>query len=66
MFDCKSYNIEDFEIVHEAGDSFQVHYVLRMEVEHAKNQDLAGTFILQLHGTVQMKSGKSFSTWIKE
>lgn len=44
MFDCKSYDIENFEIVHEDRDSFQVHYTLKMEVEHMQNQDLAGTF----------------------
>lgn len=44
VFDCKSYHIQDFEIVHEDSDSFQVHYILKMEVEHARNLDLAGTF----------------------
>ena len=32
MFDCKSYEIQEFEIVHEDAVSFQVHYLLKMEV----------------------------------
>lgn len=43
-FDCKSYDIESFEIVHEDTDSFQVHYILKMEVENIQNCDLEGTF----------------------
>ena len=44
MFDCKSYSIEGFEIVHQGNSSFQVHYILKMEVEKEENSDLAGTF----------------------
>ncbi|MBQ8010418.1 MAG: nuclear transport factor 2 family protein [Oscillospiraceae bacterium] len=44
MFDCKSYEIQEFEIVHEDAVSFQVHYLLKMEVEDVQNSDLAGTF----------------------
>lgn len=43
-FDCKTYSIDCFEIVHEDENSFQVHYVLKMEVESEENCDLAGTF----------------------
>lgn len=43
-FDCKSYEIDCFEVVNESVDSFQVHYVLKMEVENMQNVDLAGTF----------------------
>lgn len=44
MFDCKSYVIEGFEIVNQDNASFQVHYILKMEVENEENRDLAGTF----------------------
>lgn len=43
-FDCKSYTIDNFEAVHEDEHSFQVHYVLKMEVENEQNKDLEGTF----------------------
>lgn len=43
-FDCKSYAIDCFEIVHEDDSSFQVHYILKMEVENIQNRDLEGTF----------------------
>lgn len=43
-FDCKSYCIEGFELVHEDESSFQVHYLLKMEVENERNRDLEGTF----------------------
>ena len=44
LFDCKSYDIDRFEIVHEDTDSFQVHYILKMEVGEIQNHDLEGTF----------------------
>ena len=44
VFDCKSYAIEHFEIVNQDAESFQVHYVLRMDVTQEENRDLAGTF----------------------
>lgn len=44
MFDCKSYVLEGFEIVNQDKSSFQVHYILKMEVENEENRDLAGTF----------------------
>lgn len=44
LFDCKSYDIDCFEIVHEDDNSFQVHYTLKMEVENKQNRDLEGTF----------------------
>ena len=43
-FDCKSYEIEHFEIVNECSDDVQVHYVIRLEVNDSKNADLAGLF----------------------
>ena len=43
-FDCKSYEISDFEMVLAADDFFQVHYVLKMKVENEQNRDLEGTF----------------------
>lgn len=44
VFDCKSYSIDGFEIVNEDNNSFQVHYVLKMEVENEQNRDLEGEF----------------------
>lgn len=44
MFDCKCYEIRNFEMVHEDERSFQVHYILQMEVGDKRNSDLAGTF----------------------
>ena len=44
LFDCKSYDIDCFEIVQEDDHSFQVHYTLKMEVENMQNHDLEGTF----------------------
>lgn len=43
-FDCKSYDMDCFEIVNEDGNSFQVHYILKMEVENIQNSDLGGNF----------------------
>ena len=43
-FDCRSYTIENFEIVCSDTDSVQVHYVLVMEVKDPRNSDLAGKF----------------------
>ena len=43
-FDCKSYHMDGFEIVHDGGSSFQVHYILKMEVEDTRNKDLEGSF----------------------
>lgn len=44
VFDCKSYVIEHFEVVNEDERSIQVHYVIHLEVNDARNDDLAGTF----------------------
>ena len=44
VFDCKSYQIEHFEIVNEDAHSIQVHYVIQIEVNNPENHDLAGTF----------------------
>lgn len=43
-FDCKTYTIENFEIVNEDENSVQVHYVIHLEVNDERNADLAGTF----------------------
>lgn len=43
-FDCKSYDIINFEIVNEDTESIQIHYVIKLEVNDEKNNDLAGTF----------------------
>lgn len=43
-FDCKSYDIDSFEIVNEDDNSFQVHYILKMQVENIRNRDLEGEF----------------------
>ena len=44
FFDCKSYNIVNFETICEDTSSVQVHYVIKLEVNDDKNFDLAGTF----------------------
>lgn len=44
FFDCKSYNIINFETICEDTSSVQVHYVIKLEVNDDKNFDLAGTF----------------------
>lgn len=44
FFDCKSYNIFNFEIVNEDTESIQIHYLINLEVNDEKNNDLAGTF----------------------
>ncbi len=44
FFDCKSYNIINFETICEDTSSVQVHYVIKLEVNDDKNSDLAGTF----------------------
>ena len=44
LFDCKSYNIINFETICEDTSSVQVHYVIKLEVNDDKNSDLAGTF----------------------
>ena len=44
FFDCKSYNIVNFETICEDTSSVQVHYVIKLEVNDDKNSDLAGTF----------------------
>ncbi len=43
-FDCKSYDIECFEIVYAGDNAFQVHYLLEMKVDDIRNKDLEGTF----------------------
>jgi len=43
-FDCKSFEINHFEIVNESVDSIQIHYVISLEVNDVKNADLAGKF----------------------
>lgn len=55
-FDCRSYHIARFEIVHDDGVSFQVHYILKMEVEDVGNIDLAGSF--HITTTWSCKSGR--------
>ena len=44
VFDCKNYEIKNFEIVNEDTNSIQVHYVIICEVDEEKNQDLGGAF----------------------
>lgn len=44
VFDCKSYEIEHFEIVNEDENSVQVHYLISLEVNDEQNRDLAGKF----------------------
>lgn len=44
FFDCKRYNIINFEVVSEDSSSVQVHYVITIEVNDEKNIDLAGMF----------------------
>ncbi|MDD6038511.1 MAG: nuclear transport factor 2 family protein [bacterium] len=44
VFDCKCYNIVNFEVVHNDSNTIQVHYVITLEVNDEKNIDLAGTF----------------------
>lgn len=53
MFDCKNYEISSFEIIAESENLVQVHYILKTEVEHNENSDLAG----KIHIT---------STWAKK
>ena len=55
VFDCKCYNIVDFEIVHQDNNSVQVHYVINLEVNDEKNCDLAGKF----HITTTWKKDKN-------
>lgn len=43
-FDCKTYSIEQFEVVNADEGSTQVHYVIRLEVNDRGNADLAGVF----------------------
>lgn len=44
VFDCKCYNIVDFEVVHSDSHTIQVHYVIKVEVNDENNSDLAGIF----------------------
>lgn len=44
VFDCKTYEIEHFEIVNENENSIQVHYLISLEVNDEHNRDLAGKF----------------------
>lgn len=44
MFDCKNYEISSFEIIAESENLVQVHYILKTEVEHNENSDLASKF----------------------
>ena len=44
FFDCKTYNISNYEIVNEDRESIQIHYLIKLEVNDDKNMDLAGTF----------------------
>ena len=44
VFDCKTYEIEHFEIVNEDVDSIQVHYLICIEVNDDANSDLGGMF----------------------
>lgn len=44
VFDCKTYNIVNFEIVNKDDNTIQVHYLITLEVNDEKNSDLAGTF----------------------
>ena len=44
VFDCKCYNIVNFEVVYKDSNIIQVHYVITLEVNDEKNIDLAGTF----------------------
>lgn len=44
IFDCKNYEISDFEIVAESDNFVQVHYILKTEVSNEENKDLAGKF----------------------
>lgn len=44
IFDCKHYEISDFEIVAESNDFVQVHYIIKTEVNKEENKDLAGKF----------------------
>lgn len=43
-FDCKSYEIDRFEIVCNAAEYVQTHYIVIPEAEEDRNQDLAGSF----------------------
>lgn len=43
-FDCKSYAIENFEIVCEDENIVQTHYIVTVEVSDERNADLAGKF----------------------
>jgi len=43
-FDIADYIISDFEIVAEAENICQVHYVIKTSVSEEKNADLAGVF----------------------
>lgn len=43
-FDCKTYQIDRFEIVNESSDSVQVHYEIGITVNDPRNSDLAGRF----------------------
>ena len=43
-FDCKSYEIENFEILYANEDYVQFHYEIVIEVADEKNSDLAGRF----------------------
>lgn len=44
QFDCKSYRIDDFEIVGEDENTVQSHYIVTVEVSDPRNADLAGVF----------------------
>ena len=57
-FDCKSYHIDCFEIVCDGDNSFQVHYILKMEVEDMRNRDLGGSFHITTTWTCESGSWK--------
>ena len=59
-FDCKSYRIDCFEIVCDGGNSFQVHYILKMEVEDMRNRDLGGSFHIMAYACLTSQWKRSF------
>ena len=44
VFDCKSYEIENFEILYANENYAQFHYEITIEVWDERNSDLAGRF----------------------
>lgn len=66
MFDCKNYEITDFEIVAESNNFIQVHYIIKTEINNEESKDLAGKFHITSTWVKNNKSRNLFLIWIQE